>query len=226
MKLLKISCFLILLSVSFMLFGLFSNIEVYAESESYRVCTDKCSIFLEPNSSLGKENILESKNYGDIVNINSVEISDLNPNSNLKYYEVLNEEKVIGYVLTSTVVKSSNTDLKVNFQSNANIKINSEIFQLVNNEYKIMQYNGDNIILQKDAGIKLLNGYDKKLEYTQIAFEYENEILTGYVKTENIKINGFNYFLLIAIFLIVIIFSTIIPIVVKNWKKKKKLANG
>ena len=89
-----------------------------------------------------------------------------------------------------------------------------------------MQYNGNNIILQKDAGIKLLNGYDKKLEYTQIAFEYENEILTGYVKTENIKINGFNYFLLIAIFLIVIIFSTIIPIVVKNWKRKKKLANG
>ena len=226
MKIMKISAVFILIAVSFVFSNLFTVQNCFAESESYRVCTDSCSIFKEPNSSLGSENILGTKSYGDIININPTEIADFNSNSNLKYFEVLDGENIAGYVLCSTVVKSSSSELKVNFQSNAKLNSNSQVYELFGESYNLMSYKQNTILLEKGAEIKILNAFDKNSKYTQIAFEYDNQILTGYVKTENVKISGFNYYLLIAIFLLLIIFTTVIPIVVKNWKKKKKLSNG
>lgn len=226
MKIWKISAVAVFLAIAIFISNLFAIPTCFAENESYRICTDSCSIFVQPNSSLDETNILETKVYGDIIDIDPTEILDLTAGSNLKYYPVLEGTNIVGYVLSSTVVKSDNVELKVNFQSNAKLNAICFVYDIFGNSYNHMTYNGENIQLDKDTPIKLLNGYDKNSEYTQVSFEFDNKIITGYVKTANVKIGGFNYYFLIAIFLLFIIFSTVIPIVVKNWKKKKKLSNG
>ena len=202
-----------------------NNFICSAESETYRVCVTDCNVFKEPNSAL-ENNILEVREYGSTIKISAMEINDLNEGSNLKFYPVLdNDDFVIGYVLCSSVVSDTEQELYVKLQPNAKLNSDSEIYNLVDGEYQKLKINGQKITLSKDTNIKLLEKYDKNKTYSQISFYYENEIRTGYVLTKNIQVSGFNYYFLIAIFLIVIIASTVIPIVVKNWKKNKKSAD-
>lgn len=223
----KKSLILIVLLLMLSLVGIVSsnNFICSAESETYRVCVTDCNVFKEPNSAL-ENNILEVREYGSTIKISAMEINDLNEGSNLKFYPVLdNDDFVIGYVLCSSVVSDTEQELYVKLQPNAKLNADSEIYNLVDGEYQKLKINGQEITLSKDTKIKLLEKYDKNKTYSQISFSYENEIRTGYVLTKNIQVSGFNYYFLIAIFLIVIIASTVIPIVVKNWKKNKKSAD-
>lgn len=223
----KKSLILIVLLLMLSLVGIVSsnNFVCSAESETYRVCVTDCNVFKEPNSAL-ENNILEVREYGSTIKISATEINDLNEGSNLKFYPVLdNDDFVIGYVLCSSVVSDTEQELYVKLQPNAKLDADSEIYNFVDGEYQKLKINGQEITLSKDTKIKLLEKYDKNKTYSQISFSYENEIRTGYVLTKNIQVSGFNYYFLIAIFLIVIIASTVIPIVVKNWKKNKKSAD-
>lgn len=223
----KKSLILIVLLLMLSLVGIVSsnNFICSAESETYRVCVTDCNVFKEPNSAL-ENNILEVREYGSTIKISATEINDLNEGSDLKFYPVLdNDDFVIGYVLCSSVVSDTEQELYVKLQPNAKLNADSEIYNLVDGEYQKLKINGQEITLSKDTKIKLLEKYDKNKTYSQISFSYENEIRTGYVLTKNIQVSGFNYYFLIAIFLIVIIASTVIPIVVKNWKKNKKSAD-
>ena len=184
MKIWKISVISIFLVIALLFGNLFVIQSCSAEGESYRVCTDVCSIFIEPNSSLGNENILQTKNYGEVININSTEIADLNSQSNLKYFEVLEGSNVIGYVLSSTVVKASSSELKVNFQSNAKLNSISDVYELFGNSYNLMEYKNSTIKLEKNTEIKILNGYDKHTEYTQDA----NRINIQVNEKENVQV--------------------------------------
>lgn len=184
-----------------------------------------CNVFTTPNSALDN-NVLEVLKYGSKIKIGTTLIDDLNEGSNLKFYPVLdNDDFVVGYVLCSSVISDSEQELYVKFQPNAKLNADTEIYNFVDGEYQKLKINGQEIILNKDTNIKLLEKYDKNKTYSQISFSYENEIRTGYVLTKNIQVSGFNYYFLIAIFLIVIIASTVITIVVKNWKKNKKSAD-
>lgn len=199
-----------------------NNFVCSAESQTYRVCVSDCNIFIEPNSALDN-NILEVREYGSIIKISEVVRNDLNEGSNLKFYPVLDDDDyVIGYVLCSSVVSDTEQELYVKLQPNAKLNSDSEIYNFVDGEYQKLKISGEEVILTKNTSIKMLEKYDKNKTYTQISFCFENEIITGYVLTKNIQVSGFNYYFLIAIFLIVIIASTVIPIVVKNWKKNKK----
>lgn len=223
----KKSLVLIVLLLLLSLVGIVSsnNFVCSAESETYRVCVTDCNVFTTPNSALDN-NVLEVLKYGSKIKIKTTLIDDLNEGSNLKFYPVLdNDDFVVGYVLCSSVISDSEQELFVKFQPNAKLNADSEIYNLVDGEYQKLKINGQEITLSKDTKIKLLEKYDKNKTYSQISFSYENEIRTGYVLTKNIQVSGFNYYFLIAIFLIVIIASTVIPIVVKNWKKNKKSAD-
>lgn len=214
--------FILLLIVSF---PTANNNVCFAESKIYKICVSDCAILIEPNSSL-ENNVLEVKSYGQKIKIDDVEIEDLDINSSLKFYAVLDdEEAVIGYVLASSVINENEKELNVKLQTNAKLNADSEIFALSGSEYVKLKINNVDISLQKDSEIRLLEKYDKNKTYSQISFYYNNEIYTGYVLTSNIQVSGFNYYFLIAIFLIVIIASTVIPIVVKNWKKNRKLTD-
>lgn len=221
-KKLIFSLFLICLFCLIASFLTTNNFVFFAESKIFKVCVSDCAIFNSPNTSL-ENNILEIKNYGEKLKIDNTEIDDLNENSTLKFYSVLNDEdNIIGYVLSSAVIMENENELNVKLQTNAKLNADSEIFIMSGSDYVKLEINSEKITLQKDTEIKLLEKYDKNKTYSQISFYYNDTIYSGYVLTSNIQVSGFNYYFLIAIFLIVIIGSTVIPIVVKNWKKNKK----
>ena len=196
-----------------------------ASSNEYFVCVESISILKEANSTL-ENNIVEIKHYGDKILVNETEINDQAENSNLKYFPVLNEKnEVIGYILKSAV-KKEESSIKTKLQTNAVLTKDSIVYKIQDEKFIEFVFNNEIIKLNKDCQIKVLEKFDQKNEYTYISFYYNDEILTGYVLTKNINVEGFNYYLILAIFIIVLIAATVIPIIVKNWKKHKKLANG
>ena len=222
----KICLFIIcLLCVAFS-FACNTNNIVFAEENLYKICISDCAILLQPNTSLDN-NILEIKKYGEEIKIdNTTEVVDENINSSLKFYKVLDDyNNVKGYVLTSSVISYNENSLKVKLQTNAKLKTKSEVFLLVDNEYKNLQIEEENLVLNENTEIRILEKYNNNNLYTEISFDYNNQILTGYVLTQNIQVKGFNYYFLIAIFLLIIVGSTVIPIIIKNLNKKKKLTD-
>lgn len=208
--------FIIFLALNFCLMS--NNFFVQAESLSFEVCTDYAVIVLEPNS----ENYIKLKelNYGDEVSLISKEkISDEKTNSNLTFYKVLIDNENIGYILTNVVCEKDSFSVK--FSPNAKLCEDSEVFIKNENNFDNMKIENEIVKLEQNSNIKILEKFDKNSTYTQISFEFNNEILTGYVLTKNILVSGFNYWFLIIIFVLIIIFSTIIPIIIKNYKKKK-----
>lgn len=217
----KICLFVICLLCVAINFVCNTNNIILAEENLYKICISDCTILLQPNTSLDN-NILEVKKYGEEIKIDTIEVVDENINSSLKFYKVLDENNNIkGYVLTSAVVNINENALKVKLQSNAKLKTKSEVFLFMDNEYKNLKIEEENLVLDENTEIRILDKYNNNNLYTEISFDYNNQILTGYVLTQNIQVKGFNYYFLIAIFLLIIVGSTVIPIIIKNWKKKK-----
>ena len=192
---------------------------VVADDNNYKVITDFAYIVSTPNSSNVEK--LEEVSKGIILSRCDDIVYNDESETHLTYYKISYNE-IEGYILTNTVRKDEN-NFNVVFKPNAKINKESEVFILTNGEYSNFVYNGENIVLQTNTEIKLLNGFDKNKTYQEISFEKNNEILTGYVLTENISVSGFRYYVLIIIFVLIVVFTTVIPIVVKNWKKKRKL---
>lgn len=193
-----------------------AKISASAEGEEFIVCINQTTVFAEPNLESEK---LETINYKTKVVVGNLVDGQ---NTNLKFYEIIREDSVLGYVISTTI--SNENQVEYNLQTNATLKAESEVF--ANLEEEKLLVCGEEIHLEQGTKIKLLQKYNSSEKYSKIAFLNEDEILTGYVLTENISVSGFNYYFLIAIFLIVIIGSTVIPIVYKNWKKQKKNAKA
>lgn len=193
-----------------------AKISASAEGEEFIVCINQTTVFAEPNLESEK---LETINYKTKVVVGNLVDGQ---NTNLKFYEIIREDSVFGYVISTTI--SNENQVEYNLQTNATLKAESEVF--ANLEEEKLLVCGEEIHLEQGTKIKLLQKYNSSEKYSKIAFLNEDEILTGYVLTENISVSGFNYYFLIAIFLIVIISSTVIPIVYKNWKKQKKNAKA
>ena len=196
-----------------------SNINcVCAENYNYKVITDFAYIVSQPNSSNFEK--LAEVSKGEILTIIDETIYNDQTETNLTYFKVSYNETE-GYILTNTVRKNDE-NFKINFKPNAIVNKESEVYIKTEDNYQNFVYNGEKIILESNTEIKLLSAYDKNKTYQEISFLKDNEILTGYVLTENISVSGFRYYVLIIIFVLIIVFSTVIPIVVKNWKKKRK----
>ena len=196
-----------------------SNINcVYAENCEYKVITDFAYIVSQPNSSNFEK--LAEVSKGEILTIIDETIYNDQTETSLTYFKVSYNETE-GYILANTVRKNDE-NFKINFKPNAIVNKESEVYIKTEDNYQNFVYNGEKIILESNTEIKLLSVYDKNKTYQEISFLKDNEILTGYVLTENISVSGFRYYVLIIIFVLIIVFSTVIPIVVKNWKKKRK----
>ncbi|MBO4413024.1 MAG: hypothetical protein J5779_03315 [Clostridia bacterium] len=205
--------FLIVLIVFCLCFLWPTKIFVDAETEEFRVCINQTTVFAEPNLQSEK---LETLVYGTKVVAGELVNGE---STNLKFYEIIKDEEVYGYVISTTI--SNENEIKYNLQPNANLNKDSQVFAGTDEEKLIIS--GEEISLEAGTKIKLLEKFNTSEKYSKIAFEKDGEILTGFVLTENVHVYGFNYYFLIAIFLIVIIASTVIPIVYKNWKKHKNL---
>ena len=62
-------------------------------------------------------------------------------------------------------------------------------------------------------------------EKRKAIFEYENQILTGYVKTSDLVVEGFNGTIILIVFIFILVISIIVSIIVATKKKRKKAKN-
>lgn len=194
---------------------------VNADSIEYKVILEKSAIVEVPNSSLKEENIVCYLDYNNIVILESEEeVLDQNAGSNLKYYKVVYNNKQ-GYILTGSVTSVSNKNLETKLQTNGKTNTESYVYIFVNNKYEKLKIAGSEVVIKENTDIKLLEEYNSKNEYTKVSFKQNDDIISGYILTSNINVGGFNYVLVIVIFVLVIVFSTVIPIIIKNVKKKK-----
>lgn len=128
------------------------------------------------------------------------------------------------YVLVENVVKAdSNNSLTKKLDPNAKI-LNSKTKVYKSNSTKdILKIGGENVELSQYQEIKIVDGYDKNKTFHKIMFEQNGEILTGYVKTSDILVEGFNGTIILIVFIFVLVGSIVLSIVLATRKKRKKL---
>ena len=139
-------------------------------------------------------------------------------------YEVIcsvNENEYLGYIpaeIASPYVPQQESILVYNGQILRETKV-----------YSITDGSDLEIILNVGHKIYLYEGFNAKLDYTKIKFEFEGEILTGKVLTKDLSPNGINKAVIISLSIIVALVSVVLILLglsKKKWhtplKKRKK----
>ncbi len=126
-------------------------------------------------------------------------------------------ENIEGFVLADLVTPQTQTIVSIpNFNAKTNSKCN--VF-LKNDKYFIES----ETILEKHEQIFLYEGYDVDKEYTAITYVKDNEVLYGYLKTENIAPNGINPIIITCICIVIAVIGIVFAwVFMKNKKVKIK----
>lgn len=197
----------------------FFNIgNVYAQTKEVKVVSNSCSILSAPHT---EATVVKTVNYGEILTL----VSDCEIiYGNLKFFHVQmdDNEKTQGYVLTNFVIQNENTSLKKMLDPNAKIlKDNTQVFFEANEECK-MTIGEENVELTKHQEVKIIDDYDRKKEFCKIMFDKDGTVLTGYVKTSDLSVEGFNRVLILVVFIFVLAISLVVSVVVATKKKRKR----
>lgn len=132
-------------------------------------------------------------------------------------------ETDVGYVLKAHTLDSSISSPEKRLDTNATIKNDNVILYTYDQITKT--YKNTDITLKSNTGVRILDGYDKKKEYTYISYQNDDgEILSYYIKTSDLSVKGVNYSVIIAISTLVTCVA-ILGIVFGIWGKKKKKKN-
>ncbi|MDD4110394.1 MAG: hypothetical protein PHS54_02445, partial [Clostridia bacterium] len=83
----------------------------------------------------------------------------------------------------------------------------------------------DEVNLERFEEIKIIDGYDRAKTFHEIMFEKEGIIYTGYIKTSDLLVEGYNPMFILAMFIFIIVFSIAISILFTTRKKRKKSKN-
>ena len=189
------------------------------ENETLEVITNSCVVYqiengktFETISSLNELIKLEELKFGEKVSkLEETNFEYTNKNGEkLLFVKVKTSSETVGYVLANCVSlkqKSLNTKL------DPNAKIASEkAFVYISNEEgsEKLTINGTEVAL------------DKGKEFCEILFEHNNEIKTGFVKTIDVAVEGFNSTIILIVFIFILIASIIWAIYSATKKKRKK----
>ncbi len=197
-----------------------SSYFAFANKEPLQIKTIiETNLYNEPNI---KSTILKKLDIGIVLTVDTEFLDDMFYKISL--YKIMEDASKTDYAY---VLKAHTLDNKIN-SPEKNLDYNA----LVKNDNSILytfdtntdSYNQTNIILKKDTKVRILDGYDKNKEYTYISYQDENgEILSYYIKTINLKVNGINYSVIVAISTLITC-AIIISIVfgIKGRKKKSK----
>lgn len=227
----KIFAVLFLLIVAIFPFNKITNLSAETTSSNVvKVVSDFCYLYLTTTnlSSSGSDNIRVE--YGTELELIDDEgtgkkAGEVISTGDYKFYYV-QYKSYKRYVLISNVVsEETNTSLKKTLDSNAKIlNDKTKVYKtaLATEENRI-QIGENNVELQQFQEIKIIDGYDKNKEFHKIMFEENGEILTGYVKTSDILVEGFNGTIILIVFIFVLIGSIVLSIVLSTRKKRKKL---
>lgn len=121
-----------------------------------------------------------------------------------------------GYVFKSQVVDQNSVSPAKKLKTNAQIATKCNIYLLNGNNY---EQTSD--VLEKGTAVKIISGYDKSKEFTQIQYENQNgDVVTAYVKTVNLKTSGVSRTLIGTIIIVVTTVSLVLLIFGIKGKKR------
>ena len=213
----KNTLFIIFALVFCALFPLSKTSNIYAEEPTtVRVVANQTDIYSAPN--ITSEILVLGIKQGTVLTV----VSDAVVDYKLFYKVLLDGFETTaseGYVLKAHTLDNSITSPEKSLDDNAKIKNdNTKVFELVGEEYV-----ETNIILSKGEKIRILDGYDSSKTYHYISFIKDENIVSYYVKTENIEVSGINYTIIVAVMTLITCASVLsIVLGIKAKKKRKK----
>ena len=190
---------------------------VFAETTNQVVVIfNSSTIFKEASSS---SEVVDEVLFGTNL---VLEDENLFYDGTVSFYKVNNNGK-IGYIVSNAVIKETEF-LEKKLDPNAKIiKKNVNIYVDKNDsEESKLKIDGKEVVLKQYQEVKIIDGYDKNKEYNKIMFELDGKILTGYVKSENLIVEGFNGTIILVIFIFLLVVSIIVSIILTTRKKRKK----
>lgn len=199
-----------------------SNIIFAEDFEDFKVkIITECKLYKSPNINL-EDNLLldESLLFGEELIVVGEEI--LGEDSIFVFYPIIYLKEDIeyqGYVIKNFVIKETNVYLNRKLDSNARIIKKTLVFVNKNEEEKLL-IKGTEVFLQKDQEIRVIDNSDKI--YKKVMFSLDGNIYTGFIKGEDVVIEGFNSTIIIIIFVFFLAISIAVSIFFTTRKKRKK----
>jgi len=193
---------------------------VSAETLKVKVSVSSCAILDAP---LNEANTIYTASFGD-----ELEVLGTAQTGELSFYQVkIPGSEQNGWVLKNAVSASNSKALEKSLDPNAktlnkDVKVYSTQKLEKGSEIIIA---GKPVLLSQFQEVKIVGGYNKNSDSTKIMFEYENQILTGYVKTSDLVVEGFNGTIILIVFIFILVVSIIVSIIVATKKKRKKAKN-
>lgn len=195
--------------------------------------------FLAPNFAFAQENqttYIVTANYASVfenADITALKLGQINHNeevyvetendlpkeylgNNFVFYKITYNQ-LDGYVLADLLTPKNNVITAIpsfNAQTNSSCKVYfKQDNQMVESE----------ISLNKGERIFLYEGFNGKKEFNAIAFVYDNQVVYGYLKSENIAPDGINPIIITCIIIIIALLGIIFAwLFMKNKKVKIK----
>lgn len=132
------------------------------------------------------------------------------------FYSARFEDKS-GYILSDLVVaRTENITTIPNF----NAKTNASCKVYFKNDAEFVE---SDIVLEKHQKIFLYEGFNDDKDWTAVSFLKDNEVLYGFLKTENISPNGINPIFITCISIILAVVGIVFAwVFIKNKKVKLK----
>ena len=190
------------------------------ETEAFFINSNYANVF--QSYDLSSEKIVELKHHDKVI-VESNDLGAIKYTSSdgfeffkiLAYNELEEKSEGYGYILAELLSKNINQIETIpNF--NAKTIDNAKVFFKNDNTF-----DESDITLSKGTRIYLFEGYKRKSEFCAVCFEYENQILYGYVKTYQIKPDGINPLLITCITLIIAVLTISLSLILIKKKKTK-----
>lgn len=196
----------------------------FGESEKQAKVTTECNLYKEAKLNYTEEEgIVLKLSFGEILSIVGEPIKDENSSFYFYFASITkNESEYQGYVITNFITSTTNSGLGKRLDPNAKTLNQSNIYNSKDENNKLI-LNGKEVVLEQYQGIKILDGYDKSKNYHQIMFEIEGNIYTGYIKTSDLLMEGYNATIILVIFIFVLVTGIAISVFFTTRKKRKKI---
>lgn len=175
---------------------------------------------LYENPKIDSVVIINEIKFGEELTVIGEEIID--NFSSFIFYPVRYEkegEEYTGYIIKNFVIKLENVPLGKRLDPNAKVIQTAQVYY-DKNEGSKLQIKGEYVFLEEYQAVKVIDATDSK--YKRIMFEIEGEIYTGFIKSEDILIEGFNATIILIVFIFFLASSMALSIFLTTRKKRKK----
>lgn len=211
--------FSIFLAICLMSFGfIFNNNYAFAETPlQVRVIYSNTNVYSKTNINDKANVIIANYKYNHKFNT----IGDIiTGEDGYEYYkvEISVNEYNFGYVFKSQVADVNIKSPQKRLDSNAKITTACKIYNLNGNNYEETTET-----LKVGTQVKILSGYKKTEEFTQIQYQNQDgEIVTAYIKTTALKTSGISRTLIGTILILITTASLVLIIFGVKGKNKKR----